>query len=37
MPFQYKKILVIGATLGIGEALAERFIAKGSHVIVVGR
>lgn len=37
MSFQYKKVLVIGATSGIGEALAERFIAKGSRVIGVGR
>ena len=37
MPFQYKKILVIGATSGIGEALASRFVKEGSSVIVVGR
>jgi len=37
MPFQYKKVLVIGGTSGIGEALAERFIEEGSSVIVVGR
>ena len=37
MPFPYKKILVIGATSGIGEALASRFIKEGSSVIVVGR
>ena len=37
MPFQYKKVLVIGATSGIGEALASRFVKEGSYVIVVGR
>ena len=37
MPFQYKKILVIGATSGIGKALASRFVQEGSFVIVVGR
>lgn len=37
MPFPYKKVLVIGATSGIGEALASRFVKEGSSVIVVGR
>ena len=37
MPFQYKRVLVIGATSGIGEALATRFVQEGSSVIVVGR
>ena len=37
MPFPYKKVLVIGATSGIGEALAARIIGEGSSVIVVGR
>ncbi len=37
MPFQYKRILVVGATSGIGEALASRFVKEGSKVIVVGR
>lgn len=37
MSFQCKKVLAIGATSGIGEALAERFIAEGSSVIAVGR
>lgn len=37
MPFQYKRILVIGATSGIGEALADRFVQEGSYVIAVGR
>ncbi|MCJ1407091.1 hypothetical protein MMC19_001161 [Ptychographa xylographoides] len=37
MPFQYKRVLVIGATSGIGEALATRFIQEGAKVIAVGR
>ncbi|KAL8936462.1 MAG: hypothetical protein Q9216_004913 [Gyalolechia sp. 2 TL-2023] len=37
MPFPYKRILVIGATSGIGEALASRFVQEGAQVIVVGR
>lgn len=37
MPFQYSKILVLGATSGIGRALAARFIEEGSEVIVTGR
>ena len=37
MPFQYKKVLVIGATSGIGEALASRLVSEGSSVIVCGR
>ncbi|PSK60734.1 Zinc-type alcohol dehydrogenase-like protein [Elsinoe australis] len=37
MPFQYKKVLVIGATSGIGEALASKFVSEGSKVVVVGR
>lgn len=37
MGFQYKKVLLIGATSGIGKALAERFIEEGSYVIAVGR
>ena len=37
MSFPYKKILVIGATSGIGWALAERFVENGSKVVVVGR
>ena len=37
MPFQYKRVLVIGATSGIGEALATRFVEEGSNVIAVGR
>ncbi|KAI4130493.1 MAG: hypothetical protein LQ338_001724 [Usnochroma carphineum] len=37
MPFPYKRVLVIGATSGIGEALASRFIEEGANVIAVGR
>ena len=37
MPFQYKHILVIGATSGIGAAMANRFVQEGSKVIAVGR
>ncbi|KAJ9119506.1 hypothetical protein QFC22_003214 [Naganishia vaughanmartiniae] len=39
MPFPYKKILVIGATSGIGEDLAARILkeAPESKVIAVGR
>ncbi|KAL8707744.1 MAG: hypothetical protein Q9220_007264 [cf. Caloplaca sp. 1 TL-2023] len=37
MPFPYKRVLVIGATSGIGEALASRIIQEGSKVIAVGR
>lgn len=33
----YKKILVLGATSGIGKALAVRFVQEGKHVIAVGR
>ncbi|RDW88389.1 hypothetical protein BP6252_00421 [Coleophoma cylindrospora] len=37
MAFQYRKVLLIGATSGIGEALAEKLVADGTFVIVVGR
>ncbi|KAF2663292.1 NAD(P)-binding protein [Microthyrium microscopicum] len=37
MPYPYTKVLVLGATSGIGRVLAERFIAAGSKVVVVGR
>jgi NADP-dependent 3-hydroxy acid dehydrogenase YdfG len=37
MPFPYKNVLVVGATSGIGLALAERIIQNGSHVIALGR
>lgn len=37
MGFPYKKVLVVGATSGIGWALAERMIENGVKVVVVGR
>ncbi|KAF5024182.1 hypothetical protein F66182_3746 [Fusarium sp. NRRL 66182] len=37
MPPLFKKTLVLGATSGIGEALAAKLIANGTKVIVVGR
>lgn len=37
MSWPYKKVLVIGATSGIGEALAARCVRAGSQVIVSGR
>ncbi|KAI5865957.1 NAD(P)-binding protein [Durotheca rogersii] len=37
MPFPYKTVLMIGATSGIGLALAERMIENGVFVIGVGR
>ncbi|KAL6874176.1 hypothetical protein HDV57DRAFT_504160 [Trichoderma longibrachiatum] len=39
MVFQYKRILLVGATAGIGAALADKFIEENPavHVIAVGR
>ena len=37
MPFPYKKVLVIGATSGIGLEFAERLVKEGVSVIAVGR
>lgn len=37
MSWPYKKVLIIGATSGIGEALAIRCINAGSNVIITGR
>lgn len=37
MSFPYKKALIIGATSGIGWALAAKFVENGISVIVVGR
>ena len=37
MPFQYKHVLMVGATSGIGAAMASRLVQEGSKVIAVGR
>ena len=37
MSFPYKHVLLIGATSGIGAALADKFISLGSRVTAVGR
>ncbi|KAF2468431.1 short-chain dehydrogenase/ reductase-like protein [Lindgomyces ingoldianus] len=37
MSFKYNKVLLIGATSGIGEAYAEKVVQDGKKVIVVGR
>jgi NADP-dependent 3-hydroxy acid dehydrogenase YdfG len=37
MAFQYKHVLLVGATSGIGKAMADRLIKAGSKVTVVGR
>ncbi|KAI9802527.1 MAG: hypothetical protein M1833_001599 [Piccolia ochrophora] len=37
MSFPYQRVLVLGATSGIGEALATRLVQEGSFVIVAGR
>ncbi|KAI9715396.1 MAG: putative secondary metabolism biosynthetic enzyme [Chrysothrix sp. TS-e1954] len=37
MAFPYKKVLVVGATSGIGYALADQIAANGTKVIVSGR
>lgn len=37
MPFKYKKVLVLGATSGIGRALAAKLVENGCSVIVAGR
>jgi len=37
MSFPYRHILMIGATSGIGSAMANRFVREGSKVIAVGR
>ncbi|KAI2836523.1 hypothetical protein CBS63078_11298 [Aspergillus niger] len=37
MSFPYKKVLLIGATSGIGRDLATSFIQHGRFVIAVGR
>lgn len=37
MSFKYNKTLVIGATSGIGWALAEKIVQDGKQVVIVGR
>lgn len=37
MSLKYNKVLVLGATSGIGWALAEKIVEDGKHVIIVGR
>lgn len=37
MPLPYKKVLVVGATSGIGAEFAERLVKEGVYVIAVGR
>ncbi|USP81538.1 Short-chain dehydrogenase/ reductase protein [Curvularia clavata] len=37
MSLKYNKVLVIGATSGIGWALAERIVQDGKHAVIVGR
>jgi NADP-dependent 3-hydroxy acid dehydrogenase YdfG len=39
MPFPYKKVLVVGATSGIGEDLASRILKESpsTSIIAVGR
>ncbi|KAK5168205.1 uncharacterized protein LTR77_006774 [Saxophila tyrrhenica] len=37
MQLQYRKVLVFGATSGLGWALASKFVETGTSVIVVGR
>ena len=37
MTFPYKHVLLIGATAGIGKAMAEGFLKSGTKVTVVGR
>ncbi|KAK7192015.1 hypothetical protein DPSP01_003886 [Paraphaeosphaeria sporulosa] len=37
MSFPYKHVLLVGATSGIGKAMADKLIAEGIHVTAVGR
>ncbi len=37
MSFQYKCVLLVGATSGIGAAMADKLVHEGTKVIAVGR
>lgn len=37
MSFPYKKVLVIGATSGIGKAISERLVKNGVSIVIAGR
>ena len=37
MAFPYKHVLLLGATSGIGKAMAKRLVAEGVKVTAVGR
>lgn len=37
MSFNYKRVLLVGATAGIGAAMADKLILEGIKVIAVGR
>jgi NADP-dependent 3-hydroxy acid dehydrogenase YdfG len=37
MTFPYKKVLIIGATSGIGKALANKLVQNGIPTIIAGR
>ena len=37
MSFPYQKVLIIGATSGIGKALATKLVENGTKLIIAGR
>ncbi|KAK4239142.1 hypothetical protein C8A03DRAFT_32823 [Achaetomium macrosporum] len=37
MSFNYKRVLLVGATSGIGAAMADKLVVEGAKVIAVGR
>jgi NADP-dependent 3-hydroxy acid dehydrogenase YdfG len=37
MTFAYKRVLLVGATAGIGAAIGDRLVREGAKVIAVGR
>jgi NADP-dependent 3-hydroxy acid dehydrogenase YdfG len=37
MPFDGQRVVIIGASAGIGEAAARAFAAKGADVVITGR